>query len=150
MPPLRNVGPSSAGPGPNAVRPYVACAGAMPALPPRAQQKPFTQEQISNMVRDGFGDESGAKRYSTAGSEEVRALQRSSAALQMEIPITAGWRRPVFQGLRLFSTAPKGRLAQSAALRLTDKNAIGRRLQLFPRIDEGRTDALEIAGIPGN
>jgi tetratricopeptide (TPR) repeat protein len=30
-------------------------------LPVRAQQKPFTQEQVSNMVRDGFGDESGAK-----------------------------------------------------------------------------------------
>jgi hypothetical protein len=25
-------------------------------LPVRAEQKPFTQEQVSNMVRDGFGD----------------------------------------------------------------------------------------------
>ena len=57
----KSVGPSSAGPRPNAVRPHVACGAAMPALPPRAQQKPFTQEQVSNMVRDGFGDESGAK-----------------------------------------------------------------------------------------
>jgi hypothetical protein len=39
----KNVGPSSAGPRPNAVRPYVACAAAMPALPLRAQQKPLTQ-----------------------------------------------------------------------------------------------------------
>jgi hypothetical protein len=31
------------------------------ALPAWAQQKSFTQEQVSNMVRDGFGDESGAK-----------------------------------------------------------------------------------------
>ncbi|HMD86252.1 MAG TPA: hypothetical protein VKO18_16285 [Terriglobia bacterium] len=63
----KNVGPSSAGPRPNAVRPYVACAAAMPALPARAQQKPFTQEQVSNMVRDGFGDESGAKLIERRG-----------------------------------------------------------------------------------
>ena len=25
------------------------------------QQKPFTQDQVVSMVRDGFGDESGAK-----------------------------------------------------------------------------------------
>jgi hypothetical protein len=63
----KNVGPSSAGPRPNAVRPYVACAGAMPALPPRAQQKPFTQEQVSNMVRDGFGDDWEAKLIEQRG-----------------------------------------------------------------------------------
>jgi hypothetical protein len=39
LPARASVGPSSAGPRPNTVRPYVACAGAMPALPPRAQQK---------------------------------------------------------------------------------------------------------------
>jgi len=66
-PPLRNVGPSSAGPRPNAVRPYVACAAAMPALPPRAEQKPFTQEQVVSMMRDGFGDESGAKLIEQRG-----------------------------------------------------------------------------------
>jgi hypothetical protein len=38
-------------------------------LPMRAQQKPFTQEQISNMVRDGFGDESGAKLIEQRGIE---------------------------------------------------------------------------------
>jgi hypothetical protein len=63
----KNVGPSSAGPRPNAVRPYVACAAAVPALPPRAQQKPFTREQVSNMVRDGFGDDSGAKLIEQRG-----------------------------------------------------------------------------------
>ena len=35
--PLKSVGPSSAGPGPDAVRPYMACAGAMPALSARVQ-----------------------------------------------------------------------------------------------------------------
>ena len=68
----KTVGPSSAGPRPNAVRPYVACAGAMPALPPRAQQKPFTQKQVSNMVRDGFGDESGAKLIEQRGMTSPR------------------------------------------------------------------------------
>ena len=57
----KNVGPSGAGPRPNAIRSYIACAAAMPALPPRSQQKPFTEEQVVSMVRDGFGDESGAK-----------------------------------------------------------------------------------------
>ena len=66
-PPLRNVGPSGAGPRPNAVRPYVACAAAVSALPPRAQQKPFTQEQVVSMVRDGFGDESGAELIEQRG-----------------------------------------------------------------------------------
>jgi len=33
----------------------------------RAEQKPFTQEQVSNMVRDGFGDESGAKLIDQRG-----------------------------------------------------------------------------------
>ena len=32
-----------------------------------AQHKPFTQEQVSNMVRDGFGDESGAKLIEQRG-----------------------------------------------------------------------------------
>ena len=63
----KSVGPSGAGPGPNAVRPYVACAAAMPALPPQAQQKPFTQEQVSNMVRAGLGDDSGAKLIEQRG-----------------------------------------------------------------------------------
>jgi len=63
----RHVGPSGAGPRPNAVRPYAACAAAMPALPPRAQQRPFTQEQVVSMVRDGFGDESGAKLIEQRG-----------------------------------------------------------------------------------
>ncbi len=29
--------------------------------------KPFTQEQVTNMVRDGFGDESGAKLIEQRG-----------------------------------------------------------------------------------
>ena len=39
----------------------------IPALPARAQQKPFTQVQVSNMVQDGFGDESGAKLIEQRG-----------------------------------------------------------------------------------
>ena len=40
---------------------------AIVALPMRAQQKPFTQEQVVSMVRDGFGDESGAKLIEQRG-----------------------------------------------------------------------------------
>ena len=98
----KNVGPSSAGPRPNAVRPYVACAalmggGAVAAVTDRrtavgtrqqaerrsalqnaalkdgataaTSAKPFTQEQVSNMVRDGFGDESGAKLIEQRGTD---------------------------------------------------------------------------------
>ena len=36
-----------------------------------AQQKPFTQEQVSNMVRDGFGDDSGAKLIEQRGIDFV-------------------------------------------------------------------------------
>ena len=36
-------------------------------LPMRAQLKPFTQEQVSNMVRAGLGDDSGAKLIEQRG-----------------------------------------------------------------------------------
>jgi hypothetical protein len=36
-------------------------------LPPQEQQKPFTQEQVSNMVRAGLGDDSGAKLIEQRG-----------------------------------------------------------------------------------
>ena len=37
------------------------------ALPMRAQQKPFTQEQVVSMVRAGLGDDSGAKLIEQRG-----------------------------------------------------------------------------------
>jgi len=46
-------------------------AAVMLALPMRAQEKPFTQEQLSNMVRDGFGDESGARLIEQRGIDFV-------------------------------------------------------------------------------
>jgi hypothetical protein len=36
-------------------------------LPVRAQQKPFTQEQVSKMVQAGLGDDSGAKLIEQRG-----------------------------------------------------------------------------------
>jgi len=36
-------------------------------LPIRAQQKPFTQEQVVSMVRAGLGDDSGAKLIEQRG-----------------------------------------------------------------------------------
>jgi hypothetical protein len=36
-------------------------------LPLRAQQKPFTQQQVSNMVRAGLGDDSGTKLIEQRG-----------------------------------------------------------------------------------
>jgi len=64
-----NVGPSSAGPRPNAVRPYIACAAAQVASPgaPQTSAKPFTQAQVQAMVRDGLADETGAKGIEPRG-----------------------------------------------------------------------------------
>ena len=36
------------------------------AAPAGAQQKPFTQEQVQGLVRDGIGDETGAKLIAAA------------------------------------------------------------------------------------
>ena len=36
-------------------------------LPLRAQQKPFTQEQVVSMMRAGLGDESGARLIEQRG-----------------------------------------------------------------------------------
>jgi len=91
----KNVGPSSAGPRPNAVRPYVACSAAMPALPPRAQQKPFTQEQVVSMVRDGFGDESGAKLI------EQRGIDFAPSEDFIQTLKAAGASEAFLKGLRL-------------------------------------------------
>ncbi len=56
------------------------------ALPLRAQEKPFTQDQISNMVRDGFGDDSGAKLIGqrgidfTPGQDFLQKLKAAGAS----------------------------------------------------------------------
>src|SRR5271169_31117 len=55
-------------------------------LPARAQQKPFTQEQVSNMVRAELGDDSGAKLIEERGidfapSEDfIQTLKAASAS----------------------------------------------------------------------
>ena len=41
------------------------------ALPAGAQQKPFTQEQVQGMVRDGLGDETGAEAIEQRGIDFV-------------------------------------------------------------------------------
>jgi hypothetical protein len=53
------------------------------ALPAWARQKPFTQEQVSNMVRAGLGDDSGAKLIEQRGIDFAPAedfLQTLKAA----------------------------------------------------------------------
>jgi hypothetical protein len=45
----------------------ILATGLVFAQPARAQLKPFTQEQAVSMVRDGFGDESGAKLIKQRG-----------------------------------------------------------------------------------
>ena len=52
---------------PNTLPLHILAAGLAFALPAWAQQKPFTQEQVSNMVRAGLGDDSGAKLIEQRG-----------------------------------------------------------------------------------
>jgi len=62
---------------------YAALKGGATTATPA---KPFTQEQVSNMVRDGFGDESGAKLIEQRGidfapSEDfLRTLKAAGAS----------------------------------------------------------------------
>jgi len=52
-------------------------------LPMRAQQKPFTRDQVQGLVREGLGDESGAKLIEQRGIDFVPAedfLQTLKAA----------------------------------------------------------------------
>jgi hypothetical protein len=53
------------------------------ALSAWAQQKPFTRDQVQGLVRDGLGDESGAKLTEQRGSDFAPAedfLQSLKAA----------------------------------------------------------------------
>ncbi len=55
---------------PKLIAPFVAIIFTLlPGLSLQAQQKPFTQEQVVNMVRDGFGDDSGTKLIEQRGIE---------------------------------------------------------------------------------
>jgi tetratricopeptide (TPR) repeat protein len=55
-------------------------------LPMRAQQKPFTQDQVQGLVRDGLGDESGAKLIEQRGidfapaEDFMRSLKAAGAS----------------------------------------------------------------------
>jgi len=62
------------------------------ALSAWAQQKSFTQEQVSKMVRDGFGDESVAKLIEQRGNDFVPAedfLQNLKAGAASELFLNA-------------------------------------------------------------
>ena len=56
------------------------------ALPMRAQQKPLTQDQVQGMVRDGLGDETGAKALAQRGidfaptEEFIQSLKKAGAS----------------------------------------------------------------------
>ena len=46
---------------------FMLATGLVFTLPAWAQQKPMTQDQVQALVRDGFGDESGAKLIEQRG-----------------------------------------------------------------------------------
>jgi hypothetical protein len=61
----------------------ILAMGLVFALPAWAQQKPFTRDQVQGLVRDGLGDESGAKLIEQRGIDFVPAedfLQSLKAA----------------------------------------------------------------------
>jgi hypothetical protein len=62
------------------------------AVPAWAHQKPFTQEQVSNMMRAGLGDETGTKAIQQRGIDFVPTedfLQRLKAAGASEVFLKA-------------------------------------------------------------
>ena len=65
----------------------------IPTLPMQAQQKPFTQEQVANMVRDWFGDEPGAKLI------EQRGIDFAPTEDFLQSLKTAGANEAFFAGL---------------------------------------------------
>ena len=70
----------------------ILAIGLVFALPAWTQQKPFTQEQVSNMVRAGLGDDSGAKLLEQRGIDFAPAevfLQTLKAAGASEAFINA-------------------------------------------------------------
>jgi hypothetical protein len=71
---------------------YILTVGLVFTLPARAQQKPMTQAQVQALVRDGFGDESGAKLIEQRGIDFAPAddfLQALKAAGATEAFLTA-------------------------------------------------------------
>ena len=71
---------------------FMLARGLVFALSAWAQQKPFTREQISSMVRDGFGDESDAKLIEQRGIDFAPAedfLQSLKAAGASEVFLKA-------------------------------------------------------------
>jgi hypothetical protein len=74
----------------------------MPALPAPAQQKPFTQEQVVSMVRDGFGDESGAELIEQRGidfapSEDFVQTLKAAGASEAFLNALRAANRPPFE-----------------------------------------------------
>ena len=63
-------------------------------LPARAQQKPFTQDQVQALVRSGLGDESGAKLIGERGID-FAATEDFLQSLK-----TAGANEPFLEALR--------------------------------------------------
>ena len=112
-------------------------------LPIRAQQKPFTQVQVSNMVRAGLGDEPGAKlieqrRIDFAPAEDfLQTLNGAGASVAFlkalraaKPPEPASAKKPLNQ-VQVFALLAGGvpshrGLTQSAALRPADRTEIRR------------------------
>ncbi|HMD86246.1 MAG TPA: hypothetical protein VKO18_16255 [Terriglobia bacterium] len=105
-------------------------------LPLRAQQKPFTQEQVVSMVRDGFGDESGAKLIEQRGidfapSEDFYQTLKAAGASEAFVnalraaksaePATA--KKPINQ-VQIFALFAGRALCQSGAVRESVPSAL--------------------------
>jgi hypothetical protein len=71
------------------------------ALSAWAQQKPFTQDQVSNLVRDRFGDESGGKLI------EQRGIDFAPADDFLQSLKTAGPSEAFLKALRTGKATPQ-------------------------------------------
>jgi len=63
-------------------------------LPTRAQQKPFTRDQVEGMVRDDFGDESGAKLIEQRGIDFAREFHLLSLPVRQIVSFLAIFGKP--------------------------------------------------------
>jgi hypothetical protein len=129
--------------------------GLLSALPAKAQQKPFTQEQVSNMVRDGFGDESGAKLIEQRGIDFAPAedfLQSLKAAGASEAFLKA-LRAAVAPGLSpAGNVAPTLRSAHSAhaGLKVSATTAAPEPTSAKMPLNQVQVFALLVDQVPGH
>jgi len=94
-------------------------------MPAWAQRRPFTREQVNNMVRDGCGEESGAKLIGQRGVDFIPKVEKpttvdpAAEVRRAEVQQDAAPRAEFMQNMRFANAEEEYR----AAVRLDPQNA---------------------------